>query len=178
MKKILLILAILIGIIGCNGNDEEDLRKNIEEAEAQLKEDTENDEMNKEHVLEAAEAYERYLEKYPGDSVAPNYMARAASLYADAGEFPKAVALSDSVQAKYPDSEMAPYALHLKAYKIYELGMSDLPKAEEAYHKFLMQYPEHELVSSVLFSLEHLGKSDEDILREIKKKTMKDTLAQ
>ena len=95
----------------------------------------------------------------------------AMQLFTQSGHFDRALAAADTLMMRYPGHQLTPYTLHYKAYFIYENGLGDTENAGKLYRAFLEKYPEHtELTPVVLFSLEHLGKDDSEILEEILKK--------
>ncbi len=137
----------------------------------------EKNELNDELALEAAEALEGYALDWPADSLDnPSFLYDAMQLYTQSGHFDRALAAADTLMRRYPGHKLTPYTLHYKAYFIYENGLGDTENAGKLYRAFLEKYPGHpELTSVVLFSLEHLGKDDSEILDEIlKKKSGKD----
>ena len=44
--------------------------------------------------------------------------------------------------------------------------LKNLVEAQKYYHQFIAEFPEHNLIDDATFSLQNLGKSDEDIIRE------------
>jgi hypothetical protein len=46
---------------------------------------------------------------------------------------------------------------------IYANHVKDFDKAKEAYNSFIEKYPEHELVTSVKWEIDHLGKDISEI---------------
>lgn len=123
-------------------------------------------------AIAAADLHLNYVKNYPEDTINnPDYYYKAAQLLTDADRYDRALAVVNRFLARYPDHELAPYVLHFKGYFIYEGGLRDYPKARRVYLDFLDKYPEHEnLTDVVLFSLEHLGKEEHQILDEILKK--------
>ena len=178
MRIILTLAVLLLFIASCSETkSREDLLEDIEEAEIDLKKEIENETVFKERALKGGEAYKTYLYTYPDDSVRnPQFYNNAIQLYAQAGLYDTALVLVDSIHKKYPQSEYAANMQHFKAFYIFEQGLKDYDRAREAYLTFLNKYPQHELVTAVLFSLEHLGEDDETVLKKIREKTQLDSL--
>lgn len=132
----------------------------------------EKNELNDKLAFEAAEALEKYALEWPADSTDnPSFLYDAMQLYTQSGHYERALAAADTLMRRYPEHKLTPYTLHYKAYFIYENGLGDTGNAGRLYRDFLKKYPGHpELTSVVLFSLEHLGKDDSEILDEILKK--------
>ena len=75
----------------------------------------------------------------------------------------KAVSYYEKIVRIHPDSELCPTALFMIGY----VNANELKNYEEAskvYSEFLEKYPESELVSSVNFELENMGKSPEQLV--------------
>lgn len=121
---------------------------------------------------EAIALGDRFLERYPNDSIrVPMFRYELVKWHTEIGNFDAAIVHIDRIRADYPNHPIAPAVLHFKAYYIYDQGLNDMDKARDTYMQFLDEYPDHnELVEAVLFSLEHLGRSDEDILNELLEK--------
>lgn len=81
--------------------------------------------------------------------------------------------LAESID-RYPDRPETAGNLFKLAFT-YETLRGDLKKAREYYELFLQRYPGHELAESVRVNLEHLGESEEDMLKRILEKAAKDS---
>lgn len=53
---------------------------------------------------------------------------------------------------------------------IYENQLHGAEKAKKLYEEFMKKYPDHELAKDVKFSLDHIGKSDEELIKEFEAK--------
>lgn len=168
--KLPLYLILIIGLASCTSGDSQDkLIQRINENQAKIEQDADNDTIVIAHVIEAAKAYQDYIDRFPEDSMKmPLFYEKATVLYTISKQYGKAVGLIDSFLLKFPDQERAPYLLYHKAFYIYEEGLNDLNNARSAYEAFINAYPDHSLVEAALFSLQHLGKSNEEILEEIR----------
>jgi len=139
--------------------------ENIQSLEKQLDQDVQSGELSNEHMIETAQAMKDYLLAYPDDTLhRAEYYKKAAMLYGQAHNWSQSIALIDTFISRFPQHEYAPELLHFKAFYIDEEGLKDLEQARINYLKFLDLYPDHELVKSVLFSLENLGKPAEEVL--------------
>ncbi len=166
----LIVLACLL-LSACSPSQEKarqralDLRKKTAEA-------MEKNEINDELALKAGDALFEYAVRWPDDTAYDaSFLYDAMQLYTQAKNYQKALEAADSLQQRYSDSKMMPYVLHYKAYFIYENGLGDLEMAGKLYREFLEKYPDHpELTPVVLFSLENLGKKDDELMDELLKK--------
>jgi outer membrane protein assembly factor BamD (BamD/ComL family) len=165
-------LAILI-LTACNNKkSKEDYKEIINYTIEQVNQSIEKGILDTALFITAGNAYSNYIERFPEDSLLlPAYYFEAAKYYLQGGDFDKSLALIDTFRVKYPKHKLAPASLHFKAYYIYENGKYDLVKARQAYEEFLQKYPaNNDFTEAILFSLDNLGKSDEQILNEILEK--------
>ena len=171
MRIIFLLMFGLMISSGCQREmTQQDYLDEIESAEQELQESRLDEEAYQKRSLEAGLAYKNYIEQFPEDSVRnPKFYHYATQYYYQAAEYDTALVLIERMRNNYPQSEYAPGLLHFKAFYIYESGKKDLEKAKEIYLQFIEKYPQHELVPAVLFSLENLGKTDEEMLDWVRK---------
>ena len=122
-------------------------------------------------ALNLVRAEEAFVAKYPNHPDVPNLLIEAAEIYATYfGDVPKAVQLLRIVDLRFRQkSAYAPRALFYEAF-LYENMLSDTATARERYEAFLRYYPDHELAQEARLSLQNLGKSPEQLLREILQK--------
>jgi outer membrane protein assembly factor BamD (BamD/ComL family) len=80
----------------------------------------------------------------------------------DKKEFYRSLNTYQEIVHKYKGSSFEPMSQFMIGY-IYANVQADIPKAKVAYQTFLQKYPEHELVPSVQFELEYLGKQINNI---------------
>jgi len=78
-------------------------------------------------------------------------------------DYPKALKYYDSVYVEYFYHPGRAQAVFMMGY-IYANGLKDYRRAEGYYSEFLRTYPDHELVQSVRFELDHLGQDADDVL--------------
>ena len=104
-----------------------------------------------------------YANKFPNDTMSPEFMFKTAQLYKMQRNFSEANKLLDKLITDYPDSKAAPYGLFLNGF-MYENDEFLLDKAKEHYELFLKKYPNHQLAPSVKTSLQYLGKSPDEII--------------
>jgi tetratricopeptide (TPR) repeat protein len=120
-------------------------------------------------ATELMDLYTRKAEADPKAAKAPAYMFKAAELAMNLEKTQKALDLYNKIIYTYPEYEKAPECLFLMAF-IYENNLQNYGKAKELYEQFLKQYPNHEFADDAAFSLQNLGKSPEDLMREFESK--------
>lgn len=168
-----------IVLIACGSKKTPQDYKNIIDYNVeQLNEERETGQVDKATLLSAGDAYYNYILRFPDDSAnIPHYFYEAIQHYTEGGKYQTGIALIDTFRIRHPSHTLSPALLHFKAYYIYELGLQDIEMARITYESFINLYPENEeLLETVLFSLEHLGKSNEEVLDEILEKAGNDTL--
>ncbi len=109
--------------------------------------------------------YLAYAEQFPTDTLTPVYLFKAGDLASKMNEVHMAVEIFTKLVSGYPDHRNAPFALFLQGF-IYENQSGDPAKAKSYYEQFLQRYPDHPIAADVTFSLENLGKSPEELIRE------------
>lgn len=164
MKNIIYLLAISIFMIGCTESKETVLQK-IQDAESNLYAKEGAFQFNDSLATITIAAYEQYASSFPEDAETPEYMFKAADLYRAKREFEPALAIYDKLQTNYADFKKVPQTVFLQGF-VYENDLKDMPKAKERYETFLAEYPNHDLAKDVKFSLDHLGKTPEQIIKE------------
>lgn len=162
------VVLLLLVIAGCTPSKEQ-LSEKINEAEAALYGSPDEFKFDEDLANEAVSAYDAFISNYPKDSMVPTYLFKSAELKKALGEFEAAIDDYNQLAENYPEAEKAPHSVFLQGF-IYEneLGQSD--KARPYYEQFLEKYPNHELADDVEFSLQHLGKSADDIIKEFESK--------
>jgi len=83
----------------------------------------------------------------------------------------KAIELFDRLMVEYPDYEKVPECLFMKAF-IYDNNLQEYDKAKEVYLEFLEKYPDDEFADDARASINNLGKSLEEIIREFEEKNL------
>jgi len=115
-------------------------------------------------------AYLDYANAFPGDTLAPDYIFRAGEIATRAGSYDQAIMLFHNVSDKYPEYKYVVEALYEEAM-IYD---SKLPgqaeKARPIYEQIIRNYPKNKLAEDSKVAITHLGKSDEELVKEFEKK--------
>ena len=123
--------------------------------------------------------YELFVQTYPQDTMAPDYLFKAAELAMAIRSSAKAIELYGKVYKEYPGNSQAGTSLFLMGF-VNDDQVKNLAEAQKYYRRFISEFPEHNLIDDATFSLLNLGKSDEDIIREFeamqKKANQQDSL--
>jgi outer membrane protein assembly factor BamD (BamD/ComL family) len=167
--KITLILLLAVFVYGCKPNSDK-LLKQITQKEKDLF-TTGNPIPDKTKVKEMIDLYLKFADNYPKDSLAPNFLYKAANLSTNTKQNENAIALLDRIISVYPNFSKLPETYFLKAF-IYENEIKNMPKAKAAYTEFLQKYPKNDLAHDAAISLENLnlGKTPDMIVKEFEAK--------
>jgi outer membrane protein assembly factor BamD (BamD/ComL family) len=111
------------------------------------------------------DSYVSYADQFPEDTLSANYLFKAGDISSKINEIEQSIQLFARLLKTYPDNRNAPFAIFLQGF-IYENQAGDAVKARPYYEEFLRKYPDHPIAGDVSFSLENLGKSPEELIRE------------
>lgn len=181
MKKLLIYLSSVLFFIACNNKHEEnengntvvlskeEYQKNINALEQKLfQEKTGFDRSTANAVVTL---YANYARTYPDDPASPEYLFKAGEISSSLNQSEKAIAYFDTLYTKYPKFDKAPYSLFLQAF-IYENQLKNLDKARKLYNLTIHKFPNHQVALDSKASLQNLGKSEEELIREFEKKNI------
>jgi outer membrane protein assembly factor BamD (BamD/ComL family) len=169
MRTIKIISCILIGVFlaGCTQSREK-MVKEITEKEKTLF-TADNPIPDKTKVTEMVALYLKFADKHPKDSLAPEYIYRAANLQMSVAQNEEAVSLLDRIIKDYETYTKLPETYFLKAF-IYDNNMKNINKARAAYTDFLQKFPKNDLADDAMISIDNLGKTPEQIVKEMELK--------
>lgn len=117
----------------------------------------------------AIKAYSDFTFNFSDDKNAPEYLFKAAEIASSIGQYEKAIIYYQTICNKYPDYIYAPDCLYLQGY-IYDTFLNNDVKAKEVYEKIIVKHPNHKYATDAKAALQHLGKTDEELILEFKKK--------
>ncbi len=176
MKKLLTAFVFLAFFtVSCNNTDtKKDTTKLDKQALGQLIKNFEKevfnvppDKLSKEKTVKLADYYVEYA-KYK-DSLAPEYLYKASGIYMNTGNPEKAAELLNRLIKEYPDFDKTENCYFLRAF-VYDDKLKDYDKAKEYYEIYLKKYPKGEFADDAKILKENLGKSTEEIFKELQKK--------
>ncbi len=169
MKQGFYVLMFVVLIGGSCGNSSNQDVVKIKAAEAKLRSAPANQRMDETIANEAIQSYTEYADKHKGDSASAGYLFLAADIMRGIGKSKECLPIYERILKEHPNYSKAATCLFLIGFT-YDNDLKNLEKAKEVYQQFLIKYPSHELVKDVQFSLDHLGKSPEDIIKEFELK--------
>lgn len=111
----------------------------------------------------AIQALEKLVAAYPEHTLAPRAQFQIGDIYMNnMDDLHSSVTAFQETTARYPDTDEGVKALFMVGF-VYANHLKDYEAARQAYMGFMDQYPNHELIPSVKFELENLGKSADEI---------------
>ena len=163
---LLLMLAFVVCMLaGCKHEktEQEKLYDEITAKETELYKDK-TEAIDKDKAIEMVRMYAEYADKYTTDTLAPEYLSRAAEISENANQPNNAITYLTRIEENYNDYRNYPLCIFKKAY-IYENYLKNQEKARQYYEKFIADYPNHELAEAANSSLMFLGMSDDDLIK-------------
>lgn len=176
-KLSIFIIVLSVAISACNNgvNKQEqiELSDKIQELEPKLM-DSNTYAIDYQVAKELVPAYVKYANTYPKDSLAPDYLYKAAEISQGLGHGNLSVQYYEKFLANYPDNKRANIALFQMAF-VYENVVQNKELAVKYYTEFLEKYPNHELAPSAQVSIDNIDKSPEDLIKEFQEKETTNT---
>lgn len=163
MRKGLTLLSVIVSLFlfSCSPSRDE-MTEKISKMEADMKTAPKVD---SNAVTELLSAYQNFASKYAKDSLAPDYLYKAAGLAVGFNRGTQAVELYETIISTYPEYRRIPECYFMEAFA-YENAIGNIGKASEYYNKFLLKYPEHDLADDARAAIKFLGKSPEEMVKE------------
>lgn len=164
MKRLLALLSIFLVVFFASCGNDINMEK-INSLESMMLD--ENGMLRNDVGLQLVDAYILYVEKNSEDENAPNILFKALDLSVNlqSDDYSKSIEIADMMVEKYPNHEMSPMALYLKAF-IYEELMRDNENAEKAYKEFLEKYPDNPMAEEVRFAMKNIGIPTLELIRQ------------
>jgi len=166
MKKgwTLVIFAVALFLFSCSPSRDKMLSR-ITQMENELKTAQKVDSIA---VTELLSAYQNFASRFADDSMAPEYLYKAAGFAVGFNRGVQAVEIYESIIKTYPSYNKVPECYFMEAFT-YENTIGNIGKASEYYNKFLAKYPQHQLADDAQAALKFLGKSPEEMVLEFEK---------
>ncbi|MEQ8623958.1 MAG: tetratricopeptide repeat protein [Vicingaceae bacterium] len=143
--------------------NEENLLAEVQRREKLLNED--EDGMQNGRARALMDAYVAYATRFSNYENAAEYLFKAGEIAMGINMTAESIKYLDKVYNDYPRYERRPYALFLKAF-VLENQSNNLDEAERVYTQFIEEYPTHEMADDAKYSIDNMGKSPEELIRE------------
>lgn len=146
-------------------NEKNNLESKISRIEKILTSDTTGN-FNVSAAHEAIKYYSSYSSLFPDDSITPEYIFRMANILYTLGKGHEAIEAFHKIESKYPRYQKIDICIFMQG-NIYESVLNDTTQARKCYERYLKLYPSTELANDVKVLLQNLGKSPEQLYRDI-----------
>jgi tetratricopeptide (TPR) repeat protein len=166
------LLLLVVMVIGCK-DSQRDAIDQIKKTEAEVFD--KNGMIDHDRIDELIETYLGFANSYPQDSLAPDYIFKAADVAMTTNRSNQAITLYQRIREEYPNYRKVPEALFLEAY-VYENYLGRLDKAKALYEEFLEKYPDNDFADDAEISLKYLGKSPEELIELFQQAAQQDSL--
>ncbi len=113
--------------------------------------------------------YDDFSRFYPGDSLAPEYLFKAAELATSIQVPASAVAYYQKIEEKYPRFRKRDQCIFLQGF-VYESLMNDTANAARQYRRLIAEFPQSPFVKDAEASILNLGKTPEELIREFERR--------
>ena len=111
----------------------------------------------------AIKVLETLVDAYPEHPLAPKAQFQIGDIYMNnTNDLRSSIAAFQETTTRYPETDEGLKALFMIGF-VNANHIGNYDAAREAYKDFLNRYPNHELIPSVQFEMENLGKPVEDI---------------
>lgn len=116
-----------------------------------------------------ADMYITYANEHPEDTIAPDFLFKAADINMNLNNPTITIGLFDDIIVNYPNYKNIASAMFLKGF-VYEDQLNDYPNAKKCYLEFLDRFPDSDFADDAVVSLNNLGKSPEELIKEFEMK--------
>lgn len=173
--RILAILFITGSVLSCNNKDisKESEKDVLLDSITAFEKDLHSDIMlNPDKAVKMINLYLEYSDQYNTDSLAPEYLYRAAEIAMNSDKPIDACSYLFRIEKKYKGQfDKMPAVIYMLGY-VHENMLNDFDNAEVYYNKFLREYPDHPRAEEVKSVLSHIRMSDEELIRQFEKQNI------
>jgi outer membrane protein assembly factor BamD (BamD/ComL family) len=114
------------------------------------------------------DVYKAYAAAYPLDSLAPEYLFRAAGVAKSMRDPEQSVFLYDRIIKDYPSWDRLADTYYLKAFT-FDSEMDRKGEAQQAYQQVIDQFPDHPFAEQARLSIQNLQYTDEELVAKFKR---------
>lgn len=122
------------------------------------------------------DVYKAYAAAYPLDSMAPEYLFRAAGTHKSMNQPEEAIRLYDRIAHNYQSWRRRADVLYMKGLTLDD-DLDQDGEAQRIYEQVINEYPDHPFARDAKAMIENLGLTDEEIIAKFKAKNEQSTEA-
>lgn len=127
-----------------------------------------NEGLNYQTALFAVKVFDEFVSRYPENPKSPDLLFKAGEISANIKLPQPALNYFQRYLKKYPKGDKAAPSLFMQAF-IYEEQLNDTANARKLYSKVIEEYPGTRMAQDASASIQNLGKSPEELIREFEK---------
>lgn len=170
LNKIMLLALSVILMAGCGVNPgKKKALGRISAIEARIYGDSTATIPDQKTGMEMIQAYADYANAWPKDTVAAEFLFKAAEIAMNISQPGMAIEYYNRILLTYPAFEKRPYCIFLQAF-ILENQLNQYDQAKARYQEFIDKYPDHVLVRDARASIDNMGKPIEDLIKQWEEK--------
>jgi outer membrane protein assembly factor BamD (BamD/ComL family) len=178
--KLIVFVSVVLFITSCNNNKQQEQKtvvtdpsllrgQYIEQIKKLETEMHSTVEMNNVTAGLAIKAYSDYAGSFPNDSLTPDYLFKAGEIATATQQYPQALNYYKTITEKYPKFKYSKESLFLQAFLL-DNYLNDDAKAKVIYEEVITKYPTSPYARDAKAAINNLGKTDEELIKEFKRK--------
>lgn len=168
---ILVLVSILI--LACSNKPEQkELKGKIDLLEKELNK-TAMQGLNPKKATDMLDAYLAFVKNYPEMPECAEYLFKAAEVSSALKKTDEAIGYYEKIGREYPQYKKLPECLFLQGF-LYETQLNRIESARQKYTEFIKKYPNHTLAKDAQASIDNLGKTPDQIIKEFEKKAVQE----
>ncbi|MBL7884224.1 MAG: tetratricopeptide repeat protein [Bacteroidia bacterium] len=117
----------------------------------------------------AISIYSEFISKFPSDSLTPDFIFKAGEIATANMQYKQALGYYKNIVKNYTAYKYYVDCLYLQAH-IFDNYLNNDDSAKVIYEKVIKEYPQSHYANDAKAAIQHLGKSDEQLIEEFKKK--------
>jgi tetratricopeptide (TPR) repeat protein len=114
-------------------------------------------------------SYSDFATKFPKDTLAPDFLFKAAEVATSTKQYGQALNFYRIITDNYHNFKLLPESYYLQAFLL-DNYMNKDAEARPIYEMIIKNYPTITYANDAKAAINNLGKSDEDLIKEFKKK--------
>jgi outer membrane protein assembly factor BamD (BamD/ComL family) len=120
----------------------------------------------------AIQAYTDFVGYFPTDTLSPDFLFKAGEIATAAKKYKQALSHYQNITTNYPYFKHVKESLYLQGF-LYDNFLNDETAAKTIYQEVIAKYPNTNYAKDAEAAINNLGKTDEQLIEEFKKKNAK-----
>lgn len=167
MKKLILLSGAL-ALIACGGGNTdagEDTAEAVKRIRAMEDSVFENLAFDQRSAQALLDVYKAFATAHPQDTMAPEYLFRAAGVAKSVRDADQSLRLYDRIIKDYPTWRRIPDTYYLRAFTL-DNDLDRIGEAKTAYEDVINRFPDHAFARDAKAMIENLGLTDEQLIEK------------